>query len=356
MYILIARVTRHLYTSISGVTWDVLLLLTITHFATSWTLIAATGAEELAARDVFWYFYITTSTTVGYGDFSPTTLAGRMVTALWIMPGGIALFTAIIAKVVQQIADKWRQRLRGQASYENLSGHVVILGWLGERTRRMVDQFQGDGRDGGPEIVLCTDEPIENPMPDRVKFVRDISLSAPDLLRRAAVDKADYVIAVGRGDDETLAAALGATAVIDNAHLVAYFEKQEFADLLSIHCPGAECNVSLSIELMVRSAQDPGSSRIQRQLLSTLVGPTQYSMQVPDDVGPFSYAALFAGLKQIHAATLFGVANSKLGDDLVLNAPSDLNVIPGMIVYFMAARRIDASEIDWPSLSRPAAA
>ena len=103
--------------------------------------------------------------------------------------------------------------------------------------------------------------------------------------------------------------------------------------------------------MMVRSAQDPGSSRVQRQLLSTLEGPTQFSLKVPDDAGKVNYGVLFSALKTKHNATLFGVAKSTLGDDLILNAPTDHRIDPGTILYFMAARRIKAVEIDWPALS-----
>ena len=40
-----------------------------------------------------------------------------------------------------------------------------------------------------------------------------------------------------------------------------------------------------------------------------------------------------------------------LGDDLILNAPTDHRIDPGTILYFMAARRIEATEIDWQALS-----
>jgi voltage-gated potassium channel len=144
---------------------------------------------------------------------------------------------------------------------------------------------------------------------------------------------------------------LGAAAVNGEAHIVAYFSQQSFADLLKAHCPRAESNVSLSVEMMVRSAQDPGSSRVQRQLLSTLEGPTQFSLQVPLDAKPVSYGTLFTELKSNHDATLFGIAESTLGDDLILNAPLDAPVGPGMILYFMAARRIDPGRIDWRQLA-----
>lgn len=351
MHIFLARVAKRIYVRVSGLSWDTVITLTAFHFGVSWGLLFLIGGENIASGDIFWYFYVTTATTVGYGDYSPATEAGRMVTVLWIIPGGIALFTTIITKVVQQISDRWRKTMRGLSSYENLEDHVVILGWHGSRTQRMVDHIRGDRGEHEREIVLCSAQTIENPLPDQVRFVRGAALNTPDLLRRAAVANAKYIIALGHDDNESLAAALGAAAVNHDAHLVVYFDQQSFADLLKAHCPHAECNVSLSIELMVRSAQDPGSSRVQRQLLSTLEGPTQFSLQVPRDIGALSYGAVFSELKNKHDATLFGVAETTLGDDLILNAPASHQVDPGTILYFMAARRIEAMEIDWSALS-----
>lgn len=241
--------------------------------------------------------------------------------------------------------------MRGQTSYDSLTDHVVILGWHGSRTRRMIEHIRGDRGQQAREIVLCSAEEIDNPLPDDVRYVKSSALNTPDLLHRAAVAAADYIIALGHDDNETLAAALGAAAANNDGHLVAYFEQQSVADLLKAHCPHAECNVSLSIELMVRSAQDPGSSRVQRQLLSTLEGPTQFSLRVPVDTGVVTYGALFTELKNKHDATLFGVAETALGEDLILNAQTSQPVNPGAILYFMAAKRIDPVEIDWLAIA-----
>ena len=350
MHLILSRVAKRFYARIAGLSWDTVFILVACHFTISWGLIVLTGGEEIAEGGKFWYFYAATATTVGYGDYAPASWAGRLVTVSWIMPGGIALFTTVIAKAVQQVSDRWRKSVRGQSSYESLTDHIVILGWHGFRTRQMVDQLRGDIGEKDRKIVLCTVQDIENPMPDEVHLVRGTELNTPDVLTRAGVATAAYLIALGHDDSETLAAVLGAAAINHDAHIVAYFDHESFADLLNAHCPHAECNVSLSIELMVRSAQDPGSSRVQRQLLSTLEGPTQYSLKVPKEIGAVSYGALFTTLKESHYATLIGVAESALGDDLVLNAPSAHRIDPGTIVYFLAARRIEPDEIDWPAL------
>ena len=75
--------------------------------------------------------------------------------------------------------------MRGGTNYKNLSEHIIILGWHGLKTERMVDYIRGDEDSKDSEIVLCAAEDIENPMPDRVKFVRGTALNTPDLLTRA---------------------------------------------------------------------------------------------------------------------------------------------------------------------------
>ena len=89
---------------------------------------------------------------------------------------------------------------------------------------------------------------------------------------------------------------------------------------------------------------------MQGQLLSTLEGPTQYSFKVPDGADAIDYGVLFLELKNKHDATLFGIAKSTLGDDLVLNARAGERIYPGMIVYFMSADRIEPEQIDWAEL------
>ena len=351
MHPIFSRLAKRIYRHVADLSWASLAAIAVVHFAASWAVLALVEGGDIARAGVFWYFYATTATTVGYGDFSPVTEAGRLVAVLWIMPGGIALFTSIIAKLVQMFADRGRKWMRGLGDYGHLEGHIVILGWHEPETRRMVEYIFGDIHREDREIVLGATRDMDNPLPDTVKFVRAGALAAPELLRRAGAAGADRIIVLGNDDNETLAAALAAGALNQKAHLVAFFEQRPLADILEAHCPNAECNVSFAIELMVRSAQDPGSSRVQRQLLSTLEGPTQFSLRVPEGVAGLDYGAVFGALKERHDATLFGVARSELGEDLVLNAPKGHPIRPGDLLYFMSASRIREGEIDWAAFA-----
>ena len=339
-WVRLARLVKSLYAHVSRMRADALWFLLAVHFGIAYAVMRRFETGEITEIVEFWYFYVTTATTVGYGDITPKTDPGRLLTTLWIMPGGIVLFTLGIAKFVQFIADRWRKRMRGASDYSYLKGHLVILGWRGRHTSRMIEEIVGDVGAEAREIVLCTTQDISNPLPDLVKFVRDESLNSTNLQHRAGVHGAAVVIAHGHDDNDTLAAALSAAAANRNAHIVAYFEQQSVADLLTAHCPRAEALVSMSMEMVVRSAQDPGSSRVQQDLLSIVKGQTQFSMKLPPDAPSVHYGMLLSQLKEKHNATLIAVAEDVFGTGLELNAPVDHPVKAGAVIYYISANRI----------------
>lgn len=237
--------------------------------------------------------------------------------------------------------------MRGEADYSDLEDHIVILGWQGLRTRRMIEEIIADTGAVKREIVLCTTKEIENPMPNSVKFVRDKALSEAGLHRRAGSAGAAVIITLGHDDNDTLAAALAAASLNKNAHIVAHFEQQSFGNLLTAHCPHAEVMVSLSIEIMVRAALDPGSSRVHRDLLSVVGGQNHFSVRVPADAPAARYGQLMMMLKEKHNATLIAMADDTYGEGLHPNASMDAQVTPGAVLYYIAARRIDPALVQW---------
>lgn len=75
--------------------------------------------------------------------------------------------------------------MRGEADYSYLEDRIIILGWQGLHTRRMVEEIIADVGATRREIVICTTKDIENPMPDHVKFVRDKAMGEAGLHNRA---------------------------------------------------------------------------------------------------------------------------------------------------------------------------
>lgn len=338
-----------------NLSWLALISSAVLHFSIAWLMLLQAGETTLADRQVFWYFYTTTASTVGYGDFSPVSLLGRIYTTVWIIPGGIILFAAFLAKLSQHFVNFWRKAMQGRADYSMLRDHIVILGWHEDKTHHMITLILGDKKREQTDIVLCATQEIDNPRQEDINFIHGHSLTSHDVLSRAAVFKAKQVIIDGDSDDQTLATSLAVSALKGSAHIVAYFHRRAVADLLKAHCPTAECITTVSVEMLVRSAQDPGSSRVQTQLLSTLTGPTQFSIQIPDAFSGIDYGQLFYAFKQQYNVTVLGLAQSTNGDDLILNPETQHPVKAGQVIYFMAPQRLRTQDIDWQKLTLVAA-
>ena len=345
------RTTLHfLNLQLLRLSWVMLLVILGLHFSLSWGLMYLSGEEELIAPGVWFYYFITTATTVGYGDFSPVTTLGRIVASLLVMPGAVVIFAGFLGKLSSMFVSLWRKDMQGRGDYSRHENHIVILGWNPDRTPRMIELIFGDTRREDRSVILCTTMEMDNPFPGKIDFVRADDLNDPELHQRAAVQAADRIIIDRAGDDRTLASCLSIAATDTRAHIVAWFERENMADLLKSHCPQVECQTSISMEMLVRSAQDPGSSRIQSQLLSTLVGPTQYSVTVPEGFSGVSFGRLLEFFKLKHEAIVLGIAESTTGDDLTLNPESDFRVTAGHLVYYMSAERIRGHEIVWDSI------
>ncbi|MEM9383494.1 MAG: ion channel [Pseudomonadota bacterium] len=348
----IRRWTLRFYGRLRSLTWWLLLVLVVLHFSVCYVLLTGLGEHSLADLDVFWYFYVTTATTVGYGDYSPQTVGGRYVTTLLLMPGGILLFTSALAKLAQAFIDQWRSRMKGYADLQHLQDHIVIVGWHGRRSQRMFELLKADPSEERA-IVILANLP-ENPQPEAAYFVASSLLSDPESMRRTGIARAALVIVVGRDDNETLGASLAAGALNSRAHLVSYFIDPAPANILRLHCPQAECIVSMSIENTVRAAQDPGASRLVRQLLSSLEGNANvYRMAVPGGAHETTYWQLLVHLKEEHDATLIAMDHGSDADGVLLNPAGDTPIRGGDEVFLIAAQRLGADQVRWESVLRP---
>ena len=326
--------------------WLSIFIALLIHFTVTWWLMLYHGEKHLAEPVQWVYFFITTATTVGYGDLTPQTQAGKLVTTFFIMPGAVLFFAAIIGKFSTIIVSFWKRAMHGTANYSHLKDHIIIAGWHADKTPRMIDLIESD-QGAKSDILIYTSKKIEHPCPEKTKFVRGNSLTDRDTIIRAGIENASRIIIFRSNDDITLSTCLAITATQTKAHIVAWFDNATLIPLVKAHCPNIEYHSDIISDLLVRSAQDPGSSRIQEQLLSTLHGPTQFSVQVPSNFPGTEFGSLLNYFKKQHEAMALAIADSTSGDDLKLNPDSNSPVVAGQIVYFIAEKRITLNDIRW---------
>ncbi len=77
--------------------------------------------------DVLW-FSLVTVTTVGYGDITPGTVAGR-IAGIFLLLFGVIAFAAISGKVASVLFDRQLKKDRGRVQLKKISKHFIICGW-----------------------------------------------------------------------------------------------------------------------------------------------------------------------------------------------------------------------------------
>src|SRR5688572_25220927 len=225
-------------------------------------LVEPAGSEIVAPRTYWWYFVVT-SATVGYGDVFPETSGGRLV-GIYVIVGGIVTLTLLFTRLADALQSVRGKRLRGVVTLD-LRDHVVLLGYHPGRSERIVDELTSEGRQ---QVVLCAwDDVAENPMPDRtqVQFVRG-DLTRDDVMTRAAVAQARTVVIDGRDDNESLAIAVAVDHANPSVHMVAAVRDLARRESLRYVNAGVQVVQWHMPTLLTEEANDPGITGVYNEL------------------------------------------------------------------------------------------
>ncbi len=324
---------------IATLSWPGILFLLLLYGGLVWLGLRLAGERTLTEGGSFLYWLITTGTTVGYGDLTPEGFGGRLFVALFAMPFGVALFALLLGKASAQIVELWQRKLRGKGLFR-MEGHLVLFGWQGEKTRRLVENLLADRPD--LEIVLCADRPEENPLPGKVNFVRIESYCSREESERASLSRAETIVIDAPTPETTVACAIHCRHLNPKAHLVVHLDDQDLAQLVCEKA-GAEVVTTMAAHLLARAALDPGSSRLYSELILA-GGITQYVLTYSEGLPPISVAELTRRLKARCDALLIGV--SEPDGRLVVNPPKGMVVVPGRSrLYYLADHRLTEGEL-----------
>lgn len=340
--ILIGRLVRTLRRHMRRVSWGAVFMAYVTHMLVIWALLALAGESKLVGLDAYPYYYMTTATTIGYGDLSPSSTAGRYIVAFLLMPGAVALFAAILTKTSASLLLFWKRHLMGKMSYD-MRGHTVLVGWRGAESARLVQLLLSDTATDDEGIVLVAEGLGENPLPEQMRFVAVESYADSAGYGRAALAQAGRVIVHTSTDDQALAAVLAIKANRPSCHVVAHFDSSSALHLVQAHHPDVECTRPLTAEIIARAAQDPGSSLVTLDVLSASDnGTTQFSIEVPpgchDTIGELAVRFRHTG------AILLGYRATAASTPLI-NPALTTEVGPGSTLYYLRGTRLNQDSV-----------
>ncbi|WP_159654259.1 potassium channel protein [Vibrio atypicus] len=323
-----------------------LLILSLLYVVISWLLLKASGEQSLTNEfSTFIYYLMVTASTVGYGDYSPSSDAGKWVVVLFVIPGGLSLFAALLGRIASGAIEYWRAGILGKRRVR-VENHILLLGWNGQRTTHLIRMLQHE-EEGKRPIVLCSRSDIENPLPGEINFVKVTSYTDSQQMKLAKVSQASCIIVDNLEDDITLSASLYCANINPDAHLLAYFKDDALGHLLSQHCPKAECIPAVGAEMLAKAAVDPGSSALHQELLASTRGMTQYSTCYPANESETSVESIFTFIKKKYQATLIAM---DIGNGIELNPDLERKVPAGSKLFYIADERIDS--FDWTSMNK----
>ncbi len=308
-------------------------------FITSWPLmwLAEPAGSPLVRPDVFWWWFMVTCSTVGYGDYFPTTTGGHLV-GLYVIIGGIATLTAVFAQIALTIERTKGRRMNGNMTIEH-SGHVVVLGYSPGRSERLVDELLADG---GRRVVLATWEDVtEHPMPETpIDFVRG-DLTDGKLLRRAGVHRAHSVLVDVRDDNEALTVCLTVGHIAPKTLLIVGLRDLSRATHVRYVRPEARCVQWHNPRMMTEELQSPGIADVYTELM-THGGGNTYSVVIPATVPTTSFGEWQTRLGRRHDATVIAARTP----DALLVGPRWNDEIPGgSILYYVSHQRLSPDDV-----------
>lgn len=324
---------RKLLTRISEFTWGSILALLVFHVGVTYVgLYLATETELL---ENFLYFYVVTVSTVGYGDFSPSSDFGKYIVSLWLIPGGIALFTSVLGKIINTIQTKVRIMKNGMGSFKNFEDHVVVVGYTQGETEQLFRQTEQ--KLGKTEkVIVCTDASCSHD-----NWVRAESFTDREAYERANIQSASRIVIMLPSDGETTNAIMAIMSNIGKIsvsgklpNVIAYIQDESQAELIRNNFPYVECVVSNKVSYLARSLSDPGISEIFESLSNSLNGHTLYSHTI-------SRNDMIGGT--VHDFEKNGssvIAIKKDGKLSFVNNHSNFYFSEGVTVYYIAQERV----------------
>ncbi|WP_088105484.1 potassium channel family protein [Halalkalibacter urbisdiaboli] len=229
------------------------------------------------------YFVMTTFSTVGYGDYSPISMAGKLF-AVFMYLFGIGLLGVVIGKIVEAFTIFRQKREAGKVNYQK-ENHVMIIGWS-KKSEFAVEEIL----DSDPNVEIVIIDTLEKAPVDythsRIHYIQG-DPTEEETLRNANIQKARSVIIFADDniqdpslrDAKTLLVSITVERLAPAVHTTVEVMTESHVSNFS-HSKVDEFILSQETisRLAVRSALYKGVSQVYSQLISRQHGEDLYKI------------------------------------------------------------------------------
>ena len=293
-------------------------------------------AGEITEKETPFWWAIVTMTTVGYGDFSPTTPEGRLF-AVFIMFAGIALVSLLTASISSIYVAK---RIREDKGLEkvNLSDHIVLCGW-NKNAESIIDSLRNLSNKDSLHLILVNEihEDIVNHLRNKYKDI-DLYFVAGDftseeILKRASIEEADTVIIIpniddekiGSPDEKTIFATLTIKSLSSNVRVIAYLiQRENLTHIRRANVDEVVLSDDFGAYMIASHVMDPGIPQTTKGLLNAGSEERLRRVDIPSQFIGRSFDDLFEYFRSTNGWILIGLFSEveNLGIGEVLSADS----------------------------------
>lgn len=234
----------------------------------------------------FWWV-MTTVTTVGYGDFYPHTVAGKIL-GIFLYVFGISFISIIISKVVDGLFVYKRKKEEGKLRYTGQQ-HFVILDWSKNAELAIHEILNTDAK---AEVVLIDTMERTPFLHDRVHYVKGNPVHH-ETLERANLGKAKAAFIFANEmtenqsfiqdssfvDGKTLLIATTIERFYNNVYTIAEIhDKGNIHNFIHVKVDEFILSSETISQLAVRSAFNPGVAKLLSKLLTRQYGDDLYEV------------------------------------------------------------------------------
>ena len=289
---------------------------------------------DIAEGEAPFWWAIVTMTTVGYGDYAPSTSEGRIFAVL-VMFAGIsltAMFTAVISSIFVA------KRIRKDKGLEkvNVKNHIILCGW-NRNADKIIDSIQYLSEGRRKDLVLINDLDEETAARLKTRY-RDIHLhfvagdyTSEQILQRASLEEADTIIiipsdvdgTIQNPDEKTILATLTIKGLEPNKRLIAYlYNRENLTHIKRANADEVVISDDFGAFMLASHVMDPGIPQTLNRLLDNVSENRFKRVDIPNEFVGQSFDNLFNHFRNINRSLLVGLFSEEenLGIGEILSA------------------------------------